>query len=111
MEENEKDIGQENAGYEKKDANLKFIFGVTIVGVILIVASVAFLSEYFQYTKDAIIYEVVLSPESKKLRDLRAREDEILNSYGVIDANKGTYRIPIDRAMELVANEAYEKDK
>src|SRR5436305_14248083 len=31
------------------------------------------------------------------LRELRAREDEILSSYGWIDKNAGVVRIPIDR--------------
>jgi len=35
------------------------------------------------------------------LRDLRAREDEILGSYGWVDRNAGVVRIPIDAAMKL----------
>jgi hypothetical protein len=35
------------------------------------------------------------------LRDLRAKEDAILQSYGWIDKNNGVVRIPIQRAMEL----------
>jgi hypothetical protein len=36
------------------------------------------------------------------LAELRAAEDVDLNSYGWIDRNAGTVRIPIKRAMELV---------
>ncbi len=36
------------------------------------------------------------------LRKLRAREHEILASYGWVDRAAGTVRIPIDRAMELL---------
>src|ERR1700730_16202103 len=35
------------------------------------------------------------------LRDLRASEDAILNSYGWVDKNTGTLHIPIDEAMKL----------
>ena len=35
------------------------------------------------------------------LRELRAREDEILTSYGWVDKNAGIVRIPIDAAMKL----------
>ena len=35
------------------------------------------------------------------LRELRAREDEILTSYGWVDKNAGVVRIPIDAAMKL----------
>jgi len=36
------------------------------------------------------------------LAELRAAEDSDLNSYGWIDRNTGTVRIPIDRAMQLI---------
>jgi len=38
-----------------------------------------------------------------ELKDLRADEDAILGSYGWIDPNKGIVRIPIDQAIDIVA--------
>ena len=38
-----------------------------------------------------------------ELKDLKADEDAILTSYGWIDPNKGTVRIPIDQAIDIVA--------
>lgn len=38
-----------------------------------------------------------------ELKDLRADEDAILNGYGWIDPNKGIVRIPIDQAIDIVA--------
>jgi hypothetical protein len=35
------------------------------------------------------------------LRELRAREDAVLNSYGWVDKNAGVVRIPIGEAMKL----------
>ena len=35
------------------------------------------------------------------LADLRAKEDELLASYGWVDRNAGVVRIPIDAAMRL----------
>ena len=37
------------------------------------------------------------------LREFRANEDAVLKSYGWVDPDKGIVRIPIDKAMELVA--------
>jgi hypothetical protein len=37
-----------------------------------------------------------------EIKDLRADEDAILNSYGWIDPAKGTVRIPIDQAIDIV---------
>ena len=37
-----------------------------------------------------------------QLREMREREDQILNSSGWIDRSLGVVRIPIDRAMDLI---------
>ena len=37
------------------------------------------------------------------LQQMRAAEDRILNSYGWVDRSAGTVRIPIDRAMDILA--------
>jgi hypothetical protein len=39
------------------------------------------------------------------LAKFRASEEELVNSYGWIDPAKGKVRIPISRAMDLVAKE------
>ena len=39
------------------------------------------------------------------LKEFRAAEDAILTSYGWVDPDKGVVRIPVERAMELVAKE------
>jgi hypothetical protein len=38
-----------------------------------------------------------------ELKDMRSDEDTILKSYGWLDPNKGTVRIPIDVAIDIVA--------
>lgn len=45
------------------------------------------------------------SAPARDLAQMRAAEDQILNSYGWLDRGQGTVRIPISRAMELVARE------
>jgi hypothetical protein len=40
--------------------------------------------------------------EPVNLETLRTREHEELTTYGYEDKNAGTYRIPVDRAKELV---------
>ncbi len=39
------------------------------------------------------------------LKQFRAGEEAVLHSYGWVDAEKGIVRIPVERAMELVAKE------
>jgi hypothetical protein len=38
--------------------------------------------------------------------DLHAREDLLLEHYSLVDGQPGTIRIPIERAMELIAQNA-----
>lgn len=44
-----------------------------------------------------------LDDGNQDLVDLHGREDLLLNHYSWIDRGKGTVRIPIERAMELIA--------
>jgi len=43
------------------------------------------------------------APPKIELKDLREDEEAILNGYGWVDPNKGTVRIPIDVAIDMVA--------
>ena len=38
-----------------------------------------------------------------ELRQMRAAEEAVLNSYGWVDKDSGRVRIPIERAMEILA--------
>lgn len=96
--------------YEKKDVNVSKIVGFTIVIIIFLVAVVVLLNEFFIFEVENIKQERD-NVASTELRDLRATEDETLNSYKILNANKNKYQIPIERAMKLLADEAYEKRK
>lgn len=52
---------------------------------------------------DAVLPEpTLLLDEPANLRDFRVDEDVRLTTYGWIDRNAGTVRLPIDRAKELL---------
>jgi len=40
---------------------------------------------------------------ARDMRDMRAGEDRILHQYAWIDPDKGIVRIPVERAMDLIA--------
>jgi hypothetical protein len=44
----------------------------------------------------------LLTDDPENLARFRAAEDESLTTYAVIDKNAGTYRIPIDKAKDLL---------
>jgi hypothetical protein len=93
------------AGYETGDVNVRKTIVLIIAGIIALVIILVLLNEYFSFTKEKEIYEMVLKPESKILIEIRAREDQILGSYGVADSAGGVYRIPIDSAMQIMLHE------
>jgi hypothetical protein len=99
------------AGYEKRDVNVTKIALLSLLTIVFLVIVVVFVVDYFNVVTEEITEEVVLSPLSVELRELRAREAEELGSYKVLDAEAGRYRIPIDLAMKLMADEAYARSE
>jgi hypothetical protein len=107
--EEKKSNASGDSGYEKQDVNLLkiSIFSLSLIGLVVII--IVLLSSYYVFFREETVYQEILKPESTTLRELRAKEDELLNSYSVIDSSEGVYRIPIKRAMELVAEESFKE--
>lgn len=91
--------------YERSEAGTRFIalFGVAMM--LLLIALVLALQMYVDHVREEQIFVKTLQPVSEDLLALRAREAGELHSYAYIDRAKGTVRIPIERAMELVVKE------
>ena len=106
--------------HEESDVNVRaiFAFGAGLLAVGLVVQVLLWLLMNY-YTKQAAQvprnfplsaeYQLQAPPEPRlqihpqqDLRDLRAREDEILHGYGWVDKNTGVARIPIEEAMKIV---------
>jgi len=94
--------------YEKRDVNAGKIMLFVALFAVFLAVTIVLLNDYFTAATEEQIYDAVLRPESAALRELRAREDEMLNSYKILDSTKGTYQIPIERAMKLMADEAFQ---
>lgn len=93
-------------GYDRSEP-LTIPILLNIVAIIVILAIVlSGVTFYFHAYRDRVIEETQLTPVSQDLLDLRAKEDQLLNSYGIADKAAGTVRMPVSRAMELVAAEA-----
>lgn len=108
------------AGYEASDLKPRSIavFGLALavtIGLVLVLAhSVVKYFSARQAAMDArpspLAGTMQPPPEprlqvnpGKDLREMRAAEDSVLQSYGWVDPEAGIVRIPIDRAIELVA--------
>jgi hypothetical protein len=106
--------------HEHSDVNISAILGFG--GALIVVAVVIHLLIYvlFGYfnsreqLQTAVEYPLAAAqgrrepPEPRlqtaprqDLADLRAKEDDMLTSYGWVDKNAGVVRIPIDAAMKL----------
>ncbi|HEY3973950.1 MAG TPA: hypothetical protein VGM18_13170 [Candidatus Sulfotelmatobacter sp.] len=55
------------------------------------------------YPKEAFPNPRLEDDERGQLNGIRLKEEQTLSTYDYIDKNAGTVRIPIDRAMELIA--------
>jgi hypothetical protein len=94
------------AWYRIYDVKTGRVAMIGIVGIILLVIAMYLTNQYFLATTHKQIDDVLLMPPSAELEALQAREDSLLNSYRLIDSTQGVYQIPIDKAMEMLADSA-----
>lgn len=105
--------------YEKTDAHVRplyqFLFWISVVAIVTAVLSLIILRGLQSWRDKASSRptmadapEAQLPPaprlqiqEPKDLASFRKEEAGILSTYGVVDRDKGIYRIPIDVAMKL----------
>lgn len=111
--------GERENGYEHSDAHVRplALFGAGLAVLILAVLLVShwILSSFESETRAeqapdplASLREPPAGPRlqanpAEELAEERRREDELLSQYGWIDATNGVVRIPIERAMALLA--------
>jgi len=121
-----------NGGYERQDIGaasvLYFLLGLAVAGlfVYFIVAGLySFMNKQSEaqqapvnplvtnapadtrriprdYPQGAFPNPKLEEDERGQLNAIRLKEEETLSTYGYLDKNTGTVRIPIDRAMDLI---------
>jgi hypothetical protein len=107
-------------GHESSDVSIRAIalfgLGLILVGVFIHFLLIALMNAFSdQLTGPAglarPLSDILNRPSDPLLQDnpadelakMRAAEAEALNKYGWIDKSRGVVRIPIDRAIDLVA--------
>ncbi len=110
----------DNGGYEKTDANIKWIVVSGILLIAVVIASFIIVRlTYVAMEKDVersrsaappMLQSDVLPPAPRlrinaqmHLTELRAYEHELLHTHEWIDEANGIARIPIDRAIAMLA--------
>jgi len=95
-------------GFDRTEPNARAIWGFTIGSISLLVLIIVALQGYFEQLWQSAVYEKVLSAPSEQLQGLRNRDAYNLSHYMYGDLNKasGRVRIPLEKAMELMAQDA-----
>ncbi len=93
-------------GFDHSEPAAPQIWAFTIGSVITLVLVIFALQQYFEKTWNDAVYEKVLAAPSQELQDLRNRDDWALTHYSYQDKSKGQVRIPLERAQELVLQDA-----
>ena len=78
---------------------------------VLMVLFIIFMNDYFTPVKKPVIHDENVRPEYIQLQKIKEREDKVLSSYRIINAEKGIYQIPVDRAVQIITDEYAEKQK
>ena len=106
-------------GYERKEADVRLIVYSTlglIVGMVVVCFIVVGIFNVMQKAmpRDPHISGIAnpnkMPPEPRlqphpanELQVLRQHEDDVLNHYGWVDQKAGVVRIPVDKAMDILA--------
>ena len=107
-------------GYERSDLKPGTIalFGIglaVVIGAAVVITSLFVHYRALQHSRQEtavprLAGEREATPEPRlqvdapnELRQMRAAEDAALNSYGWVDKEAGVVKIPVDRAMEILA--------
>lgn len=93
-------------GFDRDEPSSGAIAAFAVGSLILLVLTIGAITQYFNHVWDEAVYEKVLAPPSELLKEVRGRDDWNLTHYMYLDKNSGQVRIPIDRAMELVLQDA-----
>ncbi len=99
-------MSEEFFDYEHQEPKNPLIAFLLIISCIFIVATCAFLSWMFIVARDNEHNRKINQATYTDLQNLRKAEDAKLGGYQHIDKDKGIVRIPVERAMQLMAEEA-----
>ena len=93
-------------GFDRAEPSAGAIATFMIGSLILLVMTILAIQQYFDHIWNAAVYEKVLAPPSEQLREVRGRDDWNLTHYLYMDKASGQVRIPVDRAMDLMLQDA-----
>lgn len=100
---NEKFVASVKHGVEDESLQMGAITKWTLIGVAVVaffIVTLLFIGKDVFMTSTA---NAGTTSTYKKVDDLNKEAETILTTYGVVDAEEGIYRIPIDEAINKIA--------
>jgi hypothetical protein len=105
------------AGHEQSEVSVRlivvslaFLAVATAIVFVLVIGIFRYFYDTYSTEETMKLTRPVVPPEprievapSEQLQQLRAREDHIQSTYAWVDKQNGVVRVPIDRAIELLA--------
>jgi hypothetical protein len=76
----------------------------SVLGIILVIIFVIGLFQMYEYNTSVTKERVSEQSEYYQVKQLKEEAEETLSGFGVVDPEEGIYRIPIDSAINDVAN-------
>lgn len=92
-------------GVHEDKLNYKKLTFWSVLGTALVIIIIALLIPFSQMTLFNAKMDASANSTPVEIRELRAQDQETLNSFGVVDLDNGIYRIPIDSAISKIAAE------
>lgn len=99
-------MSEEFFDYEDQEPKNPLIAFLLIISCIFVVAVCALLSWVFIVARDNEHNRKINQATYTDLQNLRKAEDAKLGGYQYLDKDKGVIRIPVERAIQLMAEEA-----
>jgi hypothetical protein len=105
------------AGHEQSEVSVRlivvslaFLAVATLIVLVLVVGIFRYFYDSNGTAEATRLSQPVVPPEPRievapyeQLQQLRVKEDHVLNTYALLDKSSGTVRVPIDKAIDLLA--------
>lgn len=92
-------------GASEDKLNYKKIGFWTVLGSVIVAVVVVVLINVYDLTITTSTQKAKEQSQFYGIQELRQREQAVLGSFGIVDLEKGIYRVPIDSAIQMLAQD------
>lgn len=100
---------EEEMGVEHEGIEAKQIMAVALTTIVVLVVIIITLFQLTDRAARSAYDAAVTQAQYPELRQAEAEAARLLSQYEVVNDQEQVYRIPVDRAIDLMVNEAYQE--